>query len=275
MLIAPIANDLPKNPEERVIFIPHESLFFVPFAALQDKNDKYLIEKHTIVSAPAIQILELTHRQSKRNQGVAKDILVVGNPTMPTMEIGDPPYQLDQLDGAEVEAKEIANLLQTKAIIGDRATKLDIVKQMPKARIIHIATHGLLDDIKQLGVPGAIALAPSGNDNGFLTSTEIIDLQLNAQLIVLSACQTGRGDITGDGVIGLSRSLLTSGAASTVVSLWDAPDDKTKPLMITFYKNLQKDGDKARALRQAMLSNMKKHPIPSHWAAFTLMGESE
>ena len=275
LLIAPIAEDLPKDPEERVIFIPHETLFFVPFTALEDKNGKYLIEKHTIVSAPAIQILGLTHQQRKRSQGLAKDILVVGNPTMPTLKVGDPPYQLDQLDGAEIEAKEVANLLQTKAIIGKNATKLDIVKKMPKAKIIHIATHGLLDDIKQLGVPGAIALAPSGNDNGFLTSPEIIDLQLNAELVVLSACQTGRGDITGDGVIGLSRSLLTSGAASTIVSLWDAPDDTTKALMISFYKNLKTDGDKARALRQAMLSNMKKPLNPTHWAAFTLMGESE
>ncbi|KST70317.1 CHAT domain-containing protein [Mastigocoleus testarum] len=275
LLIAPIAEDLPKDPEERVIFIPHETLFFVPFTALEDKNGKYLIEKHTIVSAPAIQILGLTHQQRKRSQGLAKDILVVGNPTMPTLKVGDPPYQLYQLDGTEIEAKEVANLLQTKAIIGKDATKLDIVKKMPKAKIIHIATHGLLDDIKQLGVPGAIALAPSGNDNGFLTSPEIIDLQLNAELVVLSACQTGRGDITGDGVIGLSRSLLTSGAASTIVSLWDAPDDTTKALMISFYKNLKADGDKARALRQAMLSNMKKPLNPTHWAAFTLMGESE
>ena len=105
---------------------------------------------------------------------------------------------------------------------------------MPQARIIHIATHGILNDIKQLGVPGAIALAPSGNDNGFLTSTEIVDLQLNAELVVLSACKTGRGDITGDGVIGLSRSLLSAGAASAIVSLWHVPDDTTKLLICRF-----------------------------------------
>ncbi len=275
LLIEPIAEYLPKDPNERVIFIPHEALFFVPFPALQDKKGKYLIEKHTIVSAPAIQILELTHQQKKRSQGLAKDILVVGNPTMPTLEVGEPPNQLEQLGDAEKEAKEIANLLQTQAIIGSKATKLDIVKKMPTARIIHIATHGILDDIKQLGVPGAIALAPSGNDNGFLTSPEIINLQLNAELVVLSACKTGRGDITGDGVIGLSRSLLSAGAASAIVSLWDVPDDTTKSLMIAFYKNLQINNDKAQALRQAMLDTMKKYPIPTDWAAFTLMGESE
>jgi len=275
LLIEPIAEHLPQDPNERIIFIPHEALFLVPFPALQNQNGNYLIEKHTIASAPAIQILELTHQQRKRSQGLAKDILVVGNPTMPTLKVGEPPYQLGQLKGAEAEAKEVAKLLQTQAIIGSKATKLEITKKMPQAKIIHIATHGILDDIKQLGVPGAIALAPSTNDNGFLTSSEIINLQLNAQLVVLSACQTGRGEITGDGVIGLSRSLLSAGAASAIVSLWDAPDNTTKSLMVAFYKNLQIHNDKAQALRQAMLYTMKKYPIPTNWAAFTLMGESE
>ena len=275
LLIEPIAEHLPQDPNQRIIFIPHEALFLVPFPALQNQNGNYLIEKHTIVSAPAIQILELTHQQRKRSQGLAKDILVVGNPTMPTLKVGEPPYQLGQLKGAEAEAKEVAKLLQTQAIIGSKATKLEIAKKMPQAKIIHIATHGILDDIKQLGVPGAIALAPSTNDNGFLTSSEIINLQLNAQLVVLSACQTGRGEITGDGVIGLSRSLLSAGAASAIVSLWDAPDNTTKSLMVAFYKNLQIHNDKAQALRQAMLDTMKKYPIPTNWAAFTLMGESE
>jgi CHAT domain-containing protein len=85
---------------------------------------------------------------------------------------------------------------------------------MQKAKIIHLATHGLLDDFKGQGVPGAIALAPSGNDKGLLTSSEIFDLKLNAELVVLSACDTGRGTITGDGVIGLSRSLITAGVPS-------------------------------------------------------------
>ncbi len=126
-----------------------------------------------------------------------------------------------------------------------------------------------------MGVPGAIALAPSGQDDGLLTSSEIFDMKLDADLVVLSACDTGRGDIKSDGVIGLSRSLITAGAPSIIVSLWAVSDDSTAMLMTEFYQNLRRNPDKAVALRNAMLSTMKKHYHPRDWAAFTLIGEAE
>jgi CHAT domain-containing protein len=278
LLITRIADLLPKKDTEKVVFIPQSELFLVPFPALQDKNGKYLIEKHTILTAPSIQILDLTHKQrmSSKKSGISKgEILVVGNPTMPKNPITD--EQLTSLPGAEREAIKIAKLLKTQAIIGSKATKTAIVQKMLKARIIHFATHGLVDDFKGFGVPGAIAFASSGKDNGFLTSGEILDLKLNAELIVLSACNTGKGRITGDGVVGLSRSLISAGVPSIVVSLWSVGDDSTSLLMTEFYKNMQQKQDKATALRQAMLTTMKhkNYQSPYHWAAFTLIGEVE
>lgn len=279
LLIEPIADLLPTDPNAHVIFMPQGELFLVPFPALQDANGKYLIEKHTILTAPAIQVLDLTQKQRvKVQQANPKGLVVVGNPTMPkvTIKIGEPPEQLNPLPAAENEAITIAKLLNTKALTGNQATKKAILSQLPQARIIHLATHGLLDDFKGLGVPGAIALAPSGNDNGLLTADEILDLKLNAELVVLSACDTGRGRITGDGVIGLSRSLITAGVPSIIVSLWSVPDAPTASLMTEFYRNWQeKKLDKAQALRQAMLTTMKNHPNPKDWAAFTLIGEAE
>ncbi|NES25353.1 MAG: CHAT domain-containing protein [Symploca sp. SIO3E6] len=275
LLIEPIADLLPTKPETSVIFIPHKEIFLVPFPALQDAAGKYLIEKHTILTAPAIQVLDLTHKQRQHVSSSAKDILVVGNPTMPqvSFEPGEPPQPLAPLPNAEQEAQEIARRLRTKAITGSQATKAAVVTQLPKARIIHLATHGLLDDTQGLG--SAIALAPSSKDNGLLTAQEIIDMNLNAELVVLSACNTGQGRITGDGVIGLSRSLIAAGIPSTIVSLWTVPDAPTADLMTDFYKNLQHTGDKAQALRQAMLTTMQQHPNPRNWAAFTLIGESQ
>ena len=279
LLIEPIADLLPSDPNAHVIFMPQGELFLVPFPALQDENGKYLIEKHTILTAPAIQVLDLTQKQRvKVQQANPKGLVVVGNPTMPkvTIKIGEPPEQLNSLPAAENEAITIAKLLNTKALTGNQATKKAILSQLPQARIIHLATHGLLDDFKGLGVPGAIALAPSGNDNGLLTADEILNLKLNAELVVLSACDTGRGRITGDGVIGLSRSLITAGVPSIIVSLWSVPDAPTASLMTEFYRNWQeKKLDKAQALRQAMLTTMKNHPNPKDWAAFTLIGEAE
>ncbi|MBO1054488.1 MAG: CHAT domain-containing protein [Dolichospermum sp. DET73] len=278
LLITPIADLFPKKETERVVFIPQSELFLVPFPALQDEKGKYLIEKHTILTAPSIQVLDLTHKQriASKKSGIGKgEILVVGNPTMPKNPITD--EQLTSLPGAEREAVKIAKLLNTQEITGSKATKIAIVQKMLKARIIHFATHGLVDDFKGFGVPGAIAFAASGKDNGFLTSGEILDLKLNAELIVLSACDTGRGRITGDGVVGLSRSLMTAGIPSIVVSLWSVGDDSTSLLMTEFYKNIQQKQDKATALRQAMLTTMKhkNYQSPYHWAAFTLIGEVE
>ncbi|HEY9638463.1 MAG TPA: CHAT domain-containing tetratricopeptide repeat protein [Coleofasciculaceae cyanobacterium] len=280
-LIEPISHHLPSDPNTPVIFIPQGTLFLGPFSALQDATGKFLIEQHTILTAPSIQVLELTRKQQQRIETIHElplsnqNALVVGNPTMPTIPLIDPPQPLNPLPGAEAEANAIASLLNTQAIIGDQATKVDIVQQMPKARLIHLATHGLLDDIKQLGVPGAIALAPSDNDNGFLTAGEILEMKLNAELVVLSACSSGRGKITGDGVIGLSRCLFAAGVPSVIVSLWSVGDKSTQFLMTEFYQNLQHGMNKAQALRQAILTTMNRYKRPKSWAGFTLIGEAE
>lgn len=277
ILIQSITDCLPEDANERVIFIPHESLFLVPFPALQDAEGKYLIEKYTILTAPSIQILDLTHWQRLRVPGEAGNILVVGNPIMPKvcLEIGKPPQALKSLPGAECEAIEIAKLLNTKAIVGAEATKVTILQQLPLARTIHLATHGLLDDFMQVGIPGAIALAPCGEDDGILSAEEVLALKLNAELLVLSACDTGRGRVTGDGVVGLTRSFITAGVSSIIVSLWAIPDTLTAFLMTAFYQNLKNNLDKAQALRQAMLMTMRQNPNPRAWAAFTLIGEAE
>ncbi len=284
VLIEPIAKLLPADPNQRVIFIPQNELFLVPFPALKDQNDKYLIEKHSILTAPAIQVLQLTSQKRERLGGgmfaslQGKDALVVGNPTMPSIitKSGEKAKQLPTLPGAEVEAVEVAKLLKTKAMTGKVATKASILQQMKKARIIHLATHGLLDDFKGLGVPGAIALAPDNTgqiNDGLLTADEILNLNLNAVLVVLSACDTGEGRITGDGVVGLSRSLISAGASSVIVSLWAVSDDSTEFLMTRFYENLRQNPDQATALRNAMLTTMKQYSRPLDWAAFTLIGE--
>ena len=283
ILIEPIADLLPTDPNARVVFMPQSALYLVPFAALQDKSEQYLIQKHTIAISPSIQVLSLTQQQRlalpTASARSSQNILIAGNPVMPKVFVPgiDQPLRLDDLQGAQKEAIAVANTLKTTALTGNQATKKAVVQQMQSARIIHLATHGLLDDFKGLGVPGAIALAPDGdgsNNDGLLTADEILGMKLKAELVVLSACNTGRGKITGDGVIGLSRSLISAGVPSIIVSLWSVPDAPTAELMSDFYTLLEQNPDKAQALRQAMLKTMKTHPDPRDWAAFTLIGES-
>lgn len=272
-LITPIADLLPTNPDTHVIFIPQGTLLLVPFAALQDEQGTFLIERHTLRTAPSIQVLALTAAQEQRRTTQATP-LVVGNPTMP--RVGQPPTPLDPLPFAEKEAIAIASLLRTQPITGAQATETAIKQQLPTARVIHLATHGLLDDVGGVGLPGALAFAPSDREDGLLTTSEILNLSLpQAELVVLSACDTGLGRITGDGVIGLSRSFIAAGTPSIVVSLWAVPDDATALLMTTFYQTLQRTPDKAKALRQAMLTTLEQYPRPRDWAAFILIGETE
>ncbi|MDR9897278.1 CHAT domain-containing protein [Aetokthonos hydrillicola Thurmond2011] len=273
LLIQPIEKQLPTNPDSRVIFIPHESLFLVPFAALQDQNHNFLIEKHTISIAPSIQVLDLIHQQALKLQSSAsaaenslRDALIVGNPMMP---------KLKPLLWSQKEAEMIAELLKTQALTGKQATLAVVKQRMQKARIIHLATHGLLDDLKDVQIPGKVALAPSNGDDGFLSANDVLNLDLKASLVVLSACDTGWGRITGDGVIGLPRAFITAGVPNIVVSLWQVGDKSTAFLMPEFYRQLQHNHDKARALRQAMLATMKKYPNPSDWAAFVFIGEAD
>ncbi|MBD3883394.1 CHAT domain-containing protein [Phormidium tenue FACHB-886] len=277
-LIEPIADLLPTDPNDRLIFIPQGSLFLVPFPALQDEAGTYLIKNHTILTAPAIQVLGLTGSDQNSDRPPA---LIIGNPVMPKLPTspGEPPQPLPALPAAGTEATLIAQLLNVQALEGDQATETAVVQQMPAAKIVHLATHGLLnygqpDEFGILDTPGAIALAPSNTDDGLLTASEILKLNLQADLVVLSACDTGRGRITEDGVVGLSRSFMAAGAASVVVSLWSASDLATADLMTKFYQQLQQNPDKAQALRQAMLATMEQYPHPRDWAAFTLMGKS-
>ncbi|MDA0674182.1 MAG: CHAT domain-containing protein [Cyanobacteria bacterium] len=294
ILIDPIADLLPINPDANVAFIPQGELFLVPFPALKDANGDYLIENHTILTAPSIQVLQLTHDLADQSpsastplsqQGLSQRALIVGDPAMPTVtflsEAGSfEAVRLQPLYGARQEAEAVGATLNASALLGDAATEARVKQQIASAALIHLATHGLLEygDPRQTGsrdTPGAIALAPGNGEDGLLTSTEILQMELQADLVVLSACDTGRGRITGDGVIGLSRSFIAAGVPSVIVSLWAVPDAPTAELMTEFYNQLAQGQTKAQALRQAMLITMQTHPDPKNWAAFTLIGNAE
>lgn len=280
LLIAPIAPLLPRDPTARVTFIPQDMLFFVPFPALQDPQGVSLIDRHTILTAPSIQVLSLA-RQVRSELNPRTGAAIIGNPTMPLLPGGDAAnrdgpspvgdHRLAPLPGAELEAQAIAQLFQTTPLIGDAATEPAAIAAMNNARIIHLATHGLLEP--DLTYSSSLAFAPTPDSDGFLTLREINNLELNAELAILSACDTGRGWLgSGDGVIGLSRSFIGAGAASVVVSLWAIPDQPTATLMTEFYRQFNGGMDGAQALRQAMLLTRDRYGDPGAWAAFTITG---
>ncbi|TAG65462.1 MAG: CHAT domain-containing protein [Oscillatoriales cyanobacterium] len=274
ILIEPIIDLLPTDANSPIIFIPHYDLFLVPFAALQDSNNRYLIEHHTILTSPSIQVLELTREHQNRVRGLRQAALIVGDPTI-AAKFNENPYKLRQIPRAKEAAEAIATTLGTQAISGENATKVAILDRMLNTRIVHLSAHGLLDDFQGSGIPGAIILAPSGDDDGAIHAVDILQLKLDSELVVLSACSTGRGKITGDGVIGLSRCFILAGVPSIIVSLWNMGVISAKLLMTEFYQNLARGDNRAAALRCAMLTTKARFPSPIAWAAFTLIGETE
>lgn len=288
LLISPIKDLLPiDNPEEKVIFIPDGSLHFIPFAALKNpENGKYLVEDHTIVVVPNIRTLypSLNKSEDRWHQDQLsldrKKALVVGNPDPM------PDSSLRMLPGAEKEAHDIADLLDDKGFKVDRytlkeATKRRVIKKMQDSpAIIHFATHGIINPVKEkLGgrafsskVSGSIALAGE-----YLDASEVFNINLpDTELVVLSACNTGVGPLVPGGVIGLPFSFSASGAPSVLMSLWDIPDEQTAELMNSFYKYWIDGKDKAQSLRLAMMEMIQDYPnSPKYWAAFTLVGSSK
>jgi CHAT domain-containing protein len=208
-------------------------------------------------------------------------------------------YRFPPLPAARREVAEISRVLQLlpgrpRVLVGEHATKANLLGtdagELSQYRYIHLATHGVLGAaVPGLHQPALLLGAAADGDvaSMFLTMEELSRLRLTADLVVLSACQTGLGEeIAGEGMLGLTRAVLHAGAASAVVSLWNVADEATATLMARFYAYLVKDGmDKARALQRAKLDFLREArggvhagpgARPSHpffWAPFILVGD--
>jgi CHAT domain-containing protein len=188
---------------------------------------------------------------------------------------------LGRLTQSAREVKGIADLYpagNAKLYLDRDATEENVKDNdlIRSARRIHFATHGLLDE-KQPELSGLVLTRhPGSREDGLLQVYEIFNLQLDADLVVLSACDTGLGTmVSGEGLVGVTRALLYAGARSVVVSLWQVDDSSTPGLMISFYRHLDQDVDKAESLRQAKLEMIRQGQFsqPFYWAPFILIGE--
>ena len=277
LLIGSIREALPAKEGASVTIVPQGQLFLVPFAALQLDGQSTLIDKYTLGMSPSIELMELAAERRKAVEEAGnKEILIVGNPTMPGYQSRPDrdAHALSPLPGAEAEAKYLGQALNSAPLIGDDATEVAIAERMEAARFLHFATHGLLETESAYNQSflSALAFAPSEGEDGFLTAKETARMNLRAELAVLSACDTGRGRISGDGVIGLTRGYITAGVPTVVVSLWPVNDQATAILMGNYYQAMMRGEGKAAALRAAVLETKKKFPDPQLWAPFVLYG---
>jgi CHAT domain-containing protein len=197
--------------------------------------------------------------------------------------VADDGLRIPRLPGTRREAEAIAKLVplaqQKEALdfAASRATAMSV--ELGQYRYVHFATHGFLDSQhpELSGIMLAMFDEQGQPQDGFLRAHEVFNLKLNADVVVLSACQTGLGkEVRGEGLVGLTRGFMYAGAPRVVVSLWSVNDEATAELMTRFYRGMLVDKLRpAQALRAAQVSlrNDKRYSAPFYWAAFTLQGE--
>jgi CHAT domain-containing protein len=288
LLVAPVAGELPSDPGALLTIIPHGQLVRVAFPALIDNRGNYLIEHYTVHSIPAVGVLRYTAENDRLAAQHPAHYVLLANPAhFPILSAG---LRLPPLPATEKEVKGAARLLpsdQVTLLDGEKAGIVPLEKTLQEATVLHFATHAIVSDTD----PFASFLAlDKDSQNGELTAAQIYGWNIHAKLVVLSACRTGLGKITGDGVAGLSRAFFASGAASVLSTLWDVADEPTARLLPRFYRELSSGSSRAAALRTAQLSliaDLRRGKVsvntpggkvvlpeePLFWAAFSLSGE--
>lgn len=287
-LIQPVRGHLPAEPGSLLTIVPHGPLFQVPFAALLDERGRYLVEQHRIHYTPAGAVLDFT--KSKKRQGEARELLLVADPAAMKAPDGKP---LPALPGARREAQAIAKLAsnsQVTLLEGADAREEWLRGALAGKAVVHFATHGVL----RPGRPSEtfLALAPPaapGHD-AWLTAGEVYQLDMDADLVMLSACRSAAGTVSPDGLVGLTRAFFYAGTPTVLASLWDAADEPTSRLAEDFYRHYFQGQTKSAALREAqlrMIAALRKGRVqvstiagpvtlpehPMFWAGLVLNGE--
>lgn len=261
-LLAPVAGDLAGA--RRVGIIPHRELHALPFSALRPvPGGEPLIATRGVFGAPGCSVLR--HTFARRGTfGPGGRLLAVGDP--------DTAGALPALPFAQREAERLAvQYPQATVLTGGEATETWLSRNIGDYSIVHIASHGEFDPANPLY--SAIRLAPDAVNDGLLTSGEVFGLAQRADLVALSACQSGLGRLSnGDDIIGLNRAFVFAGTRQVLSTLWRVDDVSTAVLMKHFYRNMG-GMDRAEALRQAQLAVRSRHPHPAHWAGVVLSGD--
>ncbi len=290
MLLGKLADKF--SSARRLRFAPDGLLYYLPFETLVSAN-RYLVEQYDIDYTPSASVLAALEKSKLDAQSDGRiELIAFGDP-----DFGPPgaaagaealsgswvDYRLQQLPGTNGEVVSISNLFpsdQRRVYLGRAATE-DALKResLTRCRRLHFATHGLIDERFPSRSGILLTLDRDPTEDGFLDTEEIAGLEMHCELVVLSACQTGRGRLTGgEGVVGLARAFLYAGARSVVVSLWSVSDISAASLMRRFYQQLAAKRGPVASLRQAkmeMIRSDKAERHPYYWSPFLIVGQSE
>lgn len=267
---------------KRIIVVPHSCLHYLPFSILVDSKGDYLVKNHEILTEPSLSIWKLCRDKGRKGGstfagyalGDVSEILPGGEKV--AVRGGDflsPELvreALSPLPGTKDEVENIATLFQDKSVlVGRELTSAKVEETIKGKRLVHFATHGILDPAHPL-FSGLLL------SDKILTTADIFTLDIDSNMVVLSACNTAAGRLSGgDEIVGMSRAFLYAGTPVIVATLWSVSDESTAALMKSFYQNLQEGNGEGQALREAQLSLMKDYPHPYYWAPFIIIGDSK
>jgi CHAT domain-containing protein len=235
----------------RLVIVPHGFLHGFPFHALFD-GSAFLIDRYAITYAPSAGIFYLAGRRQSRSSGGS---VVVGLYDAAAPSIAE-------------EVRDLATILpESKVFLNGSATRERLLPELPEARLIHIASHGGFD----VSNPHSSGLRL---EDGPLTVGDLQEMNLSADLVVLSGCETGRAALSGcDDLVGFTQAVLQAGARSALVTLWRVEDRTTAAFMKTFHQNVHAGVDRDESLRRAVILQKESFSHPTHWAPFVLVGD--
>jgi CHAT domain-containing protein/tetratricopeptide (TPR) repeat protein len=315
LLVQPIEASLPPDPDEVVAIVPHGPLWYLPFAALRRDDGSFFIDRHLLTTAASEESWLFTARRARPDPRELRAWVVGNPRMPSSLSACGDEMAFEPLPGAEQEAVRIAEILgsdRAELFLGKNADRLRLEAWHGDFSVIHLATHGVVcgwdplesflvlsdlapEDVRfdsataVLSIPSdprrSIRIRGEGleelevsnlNLSGVLTAGRVIDgFRLNADLVSLSACQTGLGLLSSEGIIGFSRAFLAAGARSLLMSLWRIDDEASRDWMIAFYEAYSSHANKAKALREAMDRTRERYPDPRYWAGFGLLGLAE
>jgi CHAT domain-containing protein/tetratricopeptide (TPR) repeat protein len=265
LLLGPVAGRTLLT-QKRIWMIPDGPLWDVPFQALIDNSGHYWIENASISFAPSLTFLREKSAPA-RPLSFTRDLVAFGDPA----RTDAPP-----VPGLRDQVRRISAFYdapRSEVKMGADAGEESFRQSAPTARVVHVAAHGIMDEGNALH--SRILLSGNGTEDGWIEAWELMRMGIKADLVVLSACESGRGQIAeGEGLVGLTWALFVSGARNTVVSQWRVESESASALMVGLHKRMRQGARPSDALRSSVLEVMKneRYRHPMYWAAFVSVG---
>lgn len=275
LIVSPFKESLASS--DHLIIIPDGKLNYLSFESLvSDENNDYLIQHHEVSYSPSLSLWYLTNR-SKRSVNENKKLIAAFAPVYSDSYYSQSrkanSNRLENIEGATKEAKAIVDSYGGDLYLSNNASKQDFVKQANNYSIFHLAMHTIYDDEESENSKLVF------QNEETMSFNELYNLDFPAELVVLSACNTGIGELkAGEGMQSLSQALVYSGVNSSVYSLWPVPDRETAQIMQLFYENLKNGATKSAALAKAKRDFLENNPLHQHpyfWAGFVVQGNQD